>query len=575
MSGTVLTIGVDATEIAELRRHFHVIDALDASHAPDLQGVSVVLASAAGVANGIQPLLQKATAPQNRHNTSYIVINGGDASQFQDLVDEDRLFYLARGTLDPSSLVTLINAAIRRASNSVTYHPRLSEGIIKIERLRDFYDQLTAQDDYATAGRLLADTARLCMRHCSTRFFIYDATTLTLMCASRSGEVVSEESASSGILGYVACTLASVNVSRAQTDPRYDAELDNPDGMEESLSLIAAPVLAGHDELLGVLAAVRPSQFGDFTAEEIALFHLLIDYATAPISTLYLRESIRKEGLRAENLVNNAQEIYRPEAWAQHVSEGDSTGSPLFERPRWLQVSHWLAVALLLFGVILLALARTDETVVGPAVIRAEQKVSVSANATGIIRTLNMVAGDRVHAGIVLATVYEPGGQTTVDQLRAQVRAPSDGVVGDVRVRLGQQVALGDQVASIIAENSGYEVVALLPGSSAPNVGAGMSIVLKVDGFADAREVLQIQRVSPQVLGPHEAARYVGRESTDPLIVSGPVVIATSRIPSETFTSRNRSYRFSDGLPAHVEVTLRSGSLLTTLAPALKGIARW
>ena len=61
------------------------------------------------------------------------------------------------------------------------------------------------------------------------------------------------------------------------------------------------------------------------------------------------------------------------------------------------------------------------------------------------------------------------------------IRARSDGMIGDVKVRIGQLVAPGDIVASITGDVGSLEVIALMPGEDRPRLAPGMTL-LAVNG---------------------------------------------------------------------------------------------
>src|SRR5439155_1671184 len=151
---------------------------------------------------------------------------------------------------------------------------------------------------------------------------------------------------------------------------------------------------------------------------------------------------------------------------------------------------------------------------------------------------------------------------------REQLRAPDDGIVADLRVRAGQQLAPGDSVASNVDENAGYELIILLPGQYAPQVRPGMQGIFKVDGYPNSYEAITIDNVGSEIVGPREAARYAG--STDALTLAGPLVVVRSRLESRHFSAGGGSYAYRDGMTARAEVDLRSEPMIVSLLPGLK-----
>jgi multidrug resistance efflux pump len=75
---------------------------------------------------------------------------------------------------------------------------------------------------------------------------------------------------------------------------------------------------------------------------------------------------------------------------------------------------------------------------------------------------------------------------------RSMLRAPVEGEVADLRVRVGQRVEPGTAMVAIQGASNGAEVVALLPGPDRPRLKPGQQVSLRVDGFERTRLGLQI-----------------------------------------------------------------------------------
>jgi membrane fusion protein (multidrug efflux system) len=145
-------------------------------------------------------------------------------------------------------------------------------------------------------------------------------------------------------------------------------------------------------------------------------------------------------------------------------------------------------------------------------------------------------------------------------------------MISDIRVRAGQEVAAGDQVANIVDEDAGYELIALLPGSFAPQLRSGMSVTLKLQGYPDSRETIPVDRVGGEIVGPREAARYLGKESAESLPVSGSIVIVRSTLRHAEFVAGGRALPYHDGMTGEAAVTLRSEPMIVSLIPGLRAL---
>jgi membrane fusion protein (multidrug efflux system) len=263
--------------------------------------------------------------------------------------------------------------------------------------------------------------------------------------------------------------------------------------------------------------------------------------------------------------------MFRQEAVEHYARALNTEGDLLKTPPRWLRMSHWLVLALLLASLAFAIVARVQERGTGAAIIRARRKIVLVATTAGFVRSVEVSGGKRVRKGDVLVRFQDTTGNTATDTVQ-QLLAPSDGVVTDLQVRPGQQLAVGDQVSSIVDEEAGFELVVLLPGQYAPQIRRGMQIIFKVDGYPDSREATVIDDVGGEILGPQEAARYA--RSADTLALAGPVVIVRSPLKDARFTAAGTSYGYRDGLTAQVEVNLRSESMILDLLPGLKRALR-
>lgn len=302
------------------------------------------------------------------------------------------------------------------------------------------------------------------------------------------------------------------------------------------------------------------------------------------------------------------QDIFRAEAVDYHAGSRVE-GEVLQMLPGWTRWTYRLLVALFVVFVVFVAVGSVSQYAEGPAVIRAEERVAVTAAVHGIVASVHVRSGMRVQRGDVLlrfrsadeeaqtasamkafetalvrmlANPLDQSARQTVAGLRAErdlttarlservVRAPEPGTVGDIRVKPGQSVMPGELLASIAREHARFTVLALLPGQQRPALRAGLPLRLEITGFPYVYQALVLDRVDDEVIGPHEVRRVLGPEVADSVAVSGPVVVVHASLPADAFASDGRLYRYADGMHASARVQLRSERLLTTILPGIR-----
>ena len=303
-----------------------------------------------------------------------------------------------------------------------------------------------------------------------------------------------------------------------------------------------------------------------------------------------------------------ASSPFRQEAVDYHAGE-HYEGALLRLSPRWTRWSYWLLLATLIAAGAYAAIGRIHEYASGPAVIRVEGRVDLTAKFEGTVATVSIQPGQRVTEGQPLVQFFmeqeqaeqerlkkefelqllkllrdpsDDSARQSLSSLRAQrelagarlrqrlVRAPRAGIVSDVRIRPGQHLGLGELILTIVGEDARLSMVALLPGRYRPMLRPGLPLRFELVGYRYEYRELRIESVGDEIIGPNEAKRYLGPGLADSIAIDGPVVLVRASLPSTRFLSDGESYQYFDGLHARAEARVRSEAIVLTLLPALK-----
>ncbi len=548
---------------------------------------------AAGIAGGPPPLHIVAAA-------------GPDPQLFQDLIAEDRIYYLSPRPPAPDELAALIGNAVRlyEARRDAASLSQGSPGAAappshaRLE-ISEVLRALALQANLGDRAEVLAEAAREAVDAQRAYCLLYDPHDDTLWTRDRATGGERRDSAAVGIASFVLRSGLGLLVPRAGRDSRYDREADDPEG-DGSERLIAVPVRDEEGRVLAVLVAVRSAREAEFGAAQLEQLERLAGPA-AP----FLPPPRPEEVLGDDTL-------FRREA-LERFQTLDEAHDPLRISPAWTRWSYWTLLGALVAAVLFALVGEVKEYASGLAVVWMGTRDDVTAEAAGTVGAVEVAAGQRVRPGQVLVRLHEaqeaaelarldqefelqlinrlrdpsdPGPEQALIGLRTQrqlaserlgertLRAPSAGVASDVRVRPGQYLTAGQPVLSIVRDQDRPTVVVLLPGEFRPLVRRGMPIRFEISGYRYAYQRLTVESVGDEVVGPTEARRYLGAEIGDSMQLTGPVVILKARLPRPTFQAEGRAYRFHNGMHGTAEVEVRSEKILVTLVPGLKALFR-
>ncbi len=530
-----------------------------------------------------------------------VVLTGTSSlAGFQDLVDGDRIFYLSRGTLSDRDLAGLITSAVDALLRRMNRPDSQSaERSLSIETLRRLALARSLPELAEAAGAAILEAASAqrgrCLVFDPQRQALWSPTTEDAENESDAGE-----SPAVGLASFILRTGLTLCLPRAGDDPRFDPDLDNPEG-DPAERFLGVAVRGAEGEVTAVLVALRQAQEPPFEPREIAALEAVAAHLAPYLAALAPAGDGPRRGLFRERALRERELSALPL-------------EPLRLAPGWTRWTWWLLMGALAAALLALVLVRVPEYASGVAVIRAGGRVEVTATTGGTVSALAVEPRARVRKGQLLLTLYsaeeaanlrrldrevesklvqrlqspsDPGIAQDLVALRGErelawsrlaereLRAPADGEVTDVRVAAGQLVQAGQPVLAILERRAGRElpsVIALLPGSYLPQLQRGMKLRLKLPGHPYAYRWLTLDTVAGEVIGPAEARRLLGPVAGDAVPLEGALAVVTAALPSSTFAVDGQTYSFGDGMPTRAEIRIKSERLLFALLPSLKSL---
>lgn len=528
------------------------------------------------------------------------VIISGTAPGAQIRADP-RVVFEIPPEIAPDQLAGLLTSV---GGASITDAPLLSPDDAKLQkRVLDIAANFTASRDPARAVR--AVSAELCELldadrvHC----LYHDAASGTVWTPA---PIEREHRTTRGLASYVARTGRGLWILNVGQDWRYVAAIDDPGG-DGSEQLLVAPICGADGAVHALVVAVRRAHRADFDARERGCMGLFIRCAGPMIEHLARHQELDEVLLEHEQ---REHEVFRVEALRERRA-GERPGRAIRVTGAWVPVSYWLVLSFVIVGLGYLMFGRINIYSAGPAVVNLHERRQVSARASGSLTEILVEPGQRVEAGQLLARLddaharselhraelsfraelrarlLEPDDPRTAaglpelrrqrDNARAalaerELRAPVTGVVGDIRIRPGQHVELGEILLSLMVDEHARRVFALLPGADRPQLRAGMVMRIELPGFSRAYQYLHVQHVGKEVVGPNEARRFLGPTQADALALDGPMVLVEAELADAQFVVDGQRYSYHEGMLARAEVRVRAESLLEMLFPALRGV---
>jgi len=365
-----------------------------------------------------------------RHRRVNLVLAGGlDPTLFQDLIDNDRVFYLSQEPVPAGDLIALLRSAAARWRSAA---PRGDEEERRrtafARRLFAAVQSILSQRQPPGVARAAAEAVEDMVRADRGYCLLYDEKTDTLWEPPRDADLEEErrESAAVGIVSFVLRTGRPIRLERVGADPRFDRDADDPRGRGDE-HFLAVPVPSPDGRVLAVLAAVRSAEERRaFSEEDLQALSMLAEQAAPAFAQLGLAEGTN-EGMPAAAL-------FREEAVEYHQVGLRSEGDVLRVDPGWMRWTFRLLLAVMVVGLLFTLLAKVREYAAGPAVVRLGGRTDLTATTDGTVIDVGVAPGQTVEPGRLLVRFYgarEAAELTRIDhefelQLINRLRDPGD-----------------------------------------------------------------------------------------------------------------------------------------------------
>jgi len=423
--------------------------------------------------------------PESR--TLHLLATGGpDPAVFQELIDEDRIFFLSLQSIGGEDLSALLESAISRfralrlaeatAERTIPMPagphseglalagtvplpvPKRDERAELSRRVLTAAGRLAGERDPAAVAYLVREDLGELIGASRAHVLLYDAETEVLW--ERRGGMSAEErreSAAVGVVSFVARTGRAVAAARLADDPRFEREADDPEGSGQGpFTAIAVrdPTVGGSTTdgpVIAVLAALRDPGSEPFSAADRAALALYAERTAPALAQLALETRLAEQGKREERqLREGALDVFREEALDHHMTSARKEGDLLRISPVWIDWASWLLLGLAGCGLLFLIFGRIHERSTGVAVVRLGGRSEITATAAGTVASIEAPPGTRVAEGASLVHLY--GGPEAAElsrlegefelQLASRLRDPGDRTAEAALIGLAGQIEL-------------------------------------------------------------------------------------------------------------------------------------
>lgn len=497
-----------------------------------------------------------------------IVIGAGfDTDAFQKHIDDDRIYYLSRGSLSAHDTITIVRSALDQSFS--IYRPNKTISDLS-DSLLDSCLKLSTQTQISQLAGALEEAVKDAVKADIVCCFVCDHEENILLSFDRATGAPQSDSMCAGLASFSARTGVIIDGFDPMSDPRIDEEVDGLTS-DKPTRVYLYPVQI-EQTVIAVLRCIRVHNVEPFSLEQLHSLKVLAEWAAVLFHRIQFSTSAEAELVRRLRSRDGRFDLFRREA-IEHNSRFDhEPGRLLKVLPRWLNSAQWALFGITCICLLVAAFTRVGEDAIGPAMVQASNKIVIRATSEGLIKSVPAETRDRVRAGDLLVRFDAAIGESLSQSQPSGLWAPVDGYISSVRVRPGQRVRIGEHVASIVPDENSYEVVAFLPGYYAPQIRPGMQLILRLKGYQGVYEAVRIDSVLAEVISQEEASRY----ASDSVVkeIGGATVVVHAKLRSSTFNADGHRITFRDGMIATAELRVSKQPLIYLLVPGLKELGR-
>ena len=223
---------------------------------------------------------------------------------------------------------------------------------------------------------------------------------------------------------------------------------------------------------------------------------------------------------------------------------------PITDRPSWL-----ILVALILLvvaGIAWAVFGRTPDAVTGPGiVVPSEGFVEVGAELQGTVESIDVLPGDIVEAGVVVARIRTVGGRSVT------VTSPLRGTIATVLVRAGGVTDRGTALLTVEPSGSRAVVVAFVPAGPGKRIAPGMPVRISLASAPRSQFgtlMGRVDAVSPVPVPPERVTLIVGGNLSlaDYFLTGGPILEVTVALTPDPTTPSGYRWTTGEGPPTAV-----------------------
>ncbi len=351
-----------------------------------------------------------------------------------------------------------------------------------------------------------------------------------------------------GLLGWVAHSGLAVRLDDVAGDSRFDPIVDDPNRAGAAADpdhepsnqrptpgpFLAVPIRGPSGPVLAVLAVLRTEGASPFTERDQRALEILAAEVYRPFEQLH-RESILRQALERAlpgaggppfSIASGADPLFRPEALKQHARGRADSGDVLRLMPSWTRAAYALLILAVAGLGIAASVLRVDRWLSAPAIVLGSDSSHQETEFAS--QTRGWVDRGRERAclsGSALGSEQAPPHQQLdpTHQRWREFGATTAGHPADPSEPASGQIS--DNAAA------GLSIAALFPASDRSQLRPGQDLRLQLtDGTVLS---LEIETISPQLMGPAAVRQTLGPDLSDAIPVTGTVAWIEASVDPE------------------------------------------